>query len=326
MLSVIIPCFNCADYIKQCIDSIDYDNVEIIAINDGSSDNTLEILQDFENKKENFVLINQKNQGASSARNAGLKVAKGEYVVFIDSDDFFEKNALKTAHEVAIKQDLDLFCSPINFYTNNEKKLVKKINSQKELINKDEYFSLFFDCKNKVLPSIQGNLYKTKIIQENQISFLNDIFIADDVNFNAKFAYFTNKILLVQNPLVNYRIGENNLSKSFKFQHFVDVKKAVDDLDNFFKNKQLSKEQNLILSSFFLMLKYEAALILKPFSFEDYEKSHNFALSDINTATSNLGFQALSNKLKILIYLRKICGFRLYVFLINLYYKLRKIK
>tara|TARA_R110000868_G_scaffold96857_3_gene266393 strand:+ start:5560 stop:6543 length:984 start_codon:yes stop_codon:yes gene_type:complete len=112
-LSIIIPVYNTAEYLVRCLDSVFLqdlltDEYEVIVINDGSTDHSLEILIDYEKRYSNIILINQKNQGVSVARNQGLKIARGEYVTFIDSDDSLYENVLKSIVEKINEDKLDL--------------------------------------------------------------------------------------------------------------------------------------------------------------------------------------------------------------------------
>ena len=96
--SIIVPVYNVESYLAKCLDSIlcqSYKDYEIIAINDGSTDNSSKILKEYVDKYDNIIVINQENQGLSQARNNGVKEAKGEYIIFADSDDFIEKDLLK---------------------------------------------------------------------------------------------------------------------------------------------------------------------------------------------------------------------------------------
>lgn len=91
LISVIVPIYNSEKYLKRCIESIvkqKYDNIEIILINDGSTDNSLKIIEEFMKKDNRIVLINQENQGVSNSRNRGIEASKGKYIIFIDSDDY----------------------------------------------------------------------------------------------------------------------------------------------------------------------------------------------------------------------------------------------
>lgn len=109
--SLIIPAYNVEKYIKKCLDSVlnqTYNNYEIIIINDGSTDNTSKILESYKSNKK-IKLINQENKGLSSARNTGVSNAKGDYILFIDSDDFIEKELLETLNKTIKDEDLIRF-------------------------------------------------------------------------------------------------------------------------------------------------------------------------------------------------------------------------
>ena len=112
LFSIIVPIYNVEKYLARCIDSIldqDYANYEIILVNDGSTDNSLLIAEKYSKKYSNIILINKENGGLSDARNVGLDTAKGQYVIFLDSDDAIDKNALKTINcALENQEDIDV--------------------------------------------------------------------------------------------------------------------------------------------------------------------------------------------------------------------------
>jgi len=135
-ISVIIPAYNCEKYIKRCVESIEnqtYDNVEIIVVNDGSKDNTLKICNELSEKYSNIKIVDKENGGVSSARNEGIKVSIGEYIMFIDADDTLEKTALEKLlsnlnnnnYDIVlgnfdtIKQDETIVNDSVKFNSNN---------------------------------------------------------------------------------------------------------------------------------------------------------------------------------------------------------------
>lgn len=111
MYSVIIPVYNVEKYLDECLHSISSLNspdYEIIAVNDGSTDNSAAILNEWEKRLPNLVVINQENRGLSAARNTGLKFSKGEYIAFIDSDDYVDANAMHQLLETARHNNTDI--------------------------------------------------------------------------------------------------------------------------------------------------------------------------------------------------------------------------
>ena len=106
-ISVIVPVYNSEKYLKQCLDSIvgqTFKDIEIICVNDGSTDSSSQILAEYASKDDRFVIINQENGGAGKARNTGLDASRGKYLSFLDSDDFFESTMLEKAYK-KIEQD-----------------------------------------------------------------------------------------------------------------------------------------------------------------------------------------------------------------------------
>ena len=131
-ISVIIPIYNCEKYIKECLSSLikqTFKNFEIICINDGSNDDTLKILKKFEAKDERIIIFNQNNSGPGIARNIGMKKSKGEYLIFLDSDDIFKKTMLEELYIKIKENDSDVvICNSQNFEKKNGgKSFMKKI-------------------------------------------------------------------------------------------------------------------------------------------------------------------------------------------------------
>lgn len=110
-VSIIIPVYNTENYLKKCLDSVvnqTLEDIEIICINDGSTDRSLGILNDYAQKYSKIIVINQENKGVSEARNEGIEKASGEYIMFLDSDDYFQPQACETAYNSVNSSDYDL--------------------------------------------------------------------------------------------------------------------------------------------------------------------------------------------------------------------------
>ena len=136
-ISVIVPIFNASKSIKKCIESIinqTYKNIEIILINDGSEDNTLEIINDYKEKDERIKVINKANSGVANTRNVGIEIATGQYIMFVDSDDYIDVNYIYEMHNELVKNDSDVAVSGMTSCENNEKK-IKKIIYKNESCN-----------------------------------------------------------------------------------------------------------------------------------------------------------------------------------------------
>ena len=121
--SIIVPVYNVEKYLNRCLESIinqTYSNIEVIIVNDGSKDNSLKICERFKNKDERIILIDQVNCGVSIARNNGLKEASGDYVIFVDSDDWIEKDACEKISKILEKQKFDLIIMQYKKYKGNK--------------------------------------------------------------------------------------------------------------------------------------------------------------------------------------------------------------
>ena len=126
-ISIIIPVYNIEQYIKTCLDSLicqSFKDFEIICVNDGSTDNTLEILKEFKNKDKRIYIINQNNRGAEIARIVGMKESKGEYLMFLDSKDIFSNTMLEELYAKIKENNLEIIiCNSINFKILNDEKI-----------------------------------------------------------------------------------------------------------------------------------------------------------------------------------------------------------
>lgn len=123
-VSVIIPVYNAENYLKECLDSIlkqTLQEIEVICVNDGSSDGSLSILNEYVKEDSRLKIISQENQGAGSARNNGLKYAKGLFVIFLDCDDIFEHNMLEIMYSKAILLNLDVCVCRSDQFNNDTK-------------------------------------------------------------------------------------------------------------------------------------------------------------------------------------------------------------
>jgi len=128
LVSIIIPVYNVQDYLVRCLDSVvnqTYNNIEILIINDGSTDNSKEIIQDYKEKYSNIIFYDQTNAGQASARNKGIKECSGEYILFVDSDDWIELNCVEECVQALISSYSDLVIFDINTIKSNS--IIKQV-------------------------------------------------------------------------------------------------------------------------------------------------------------------------------------------------------
>ncbi|SEI98934.1 Glycosyl transferase family 2 [Kandleria vitulina] len=202
--SIIIPAYNSEEYLSECLDSITSQNFkqfEIIIIDDGSTDKTAFICDDYKKKFNNIKVIHQNNQGVSIARSNGVAIAKGEYLLFCDSDDLFQNEALENIYNIIMKTKVDVICFNM---TSNIKDLSKKETGKyysKFEIERDIFPYLLEDKYGKYFaPEVCGAAFKKNLYTENQvdkyrIEIGEDLACKKAVLFNANSLYIMDSIL-----------------------------------------------------------------------------------------------------------------------------------
>jgi glycosyltransferase EpsH len=210
-ISVIIPIYNSANYLSDCLNSIlnqTFKDIEIICINDGSTDNSENILREFIKKDKRIIIINQENKGAGSARNKGIEISKGEYISFIDADDMFHFKTLEIAYENIIKNYSDIV--QFGYINNFNNKIDTKINHKI-----DSYKITNFEMTMSWCCVTWKRLWKASIIKKYNITF-GTIKSGQDNVFNAKIFPFLDKIKIIDLKLVYHRNVRGSLSSHVK--------------------------------------------------------------------------------------------------------------
>jgi len=208
LLSVIIPVYNVEPYLEQCLDSVvnqTYKDLEIICINDGSTDNSLKILEKYQKKDSRIKLINQKNKGLSGARNAGLDVAKGEYIAFVDSDDYLELNAYEEAMKVMLTdKNVDLVEFRTNTFADNNDTV---LNNRANFANK-RLFDTF--SMNMHTGYVWNKIYKRLLLEKYKIKFIPKL-LYEDAFFSYAYVLVSKHSVFINKQGYNYRKRYNSI-------------------------------------------------------------------------------------------------------------------
>lgn len=212
-ISIIIPVYNVEKYLRECLNSIvnqTFKNIEVICINDGSTDRSLEILREYEQKDDRFVVISQENKGVSAARNTGIDRAKGEYIMFVDSDDWIANNACERVYNTAKAKNCDiLLFSHYKFtnysYTSDGRLLDLYIASQGQCITFEQFseFIILSPCES------WGKLYRTDFIKQNKLQFPMQIQFGEDRVFYLEACIKAKSICVLFEHLYYYRFDSN---------------------------------------------------------------------------------------------------------------------
>lgn len=224
-LTVVVPIYNSEKYIKRALDSIVdqtiFDELEVILVDDGSIDDSKEIYTQFVKEHENIMVIQKENGGVSSARNAGIKEATGEYICFIDSDDTINADYCEYIYRSIIVSDVDIVCVNTNCYSGDKMATINK-NKKRELVNgKDELLKKFF-MGGTVTNSPFSKIFKTQ--QVKAIGFAEGKRIGEDMFFVYQYLARCEKALLDYGYAgYNYYKNDGSAMNSCFSKKFFDV-------------------------------------------------------------------------------------------------------
>lgn len=213
IVSVIIPIYQAEKYIKRCVFSVinqTYKDVEILLIDDGSTDNSLNICNELAQEDSRIRVLHQENSGVATARNRGIDCASGEYIFFLDSDDWIEKETLyelKTAMEDS-SSDI-CFCGFCYVNEGDDRKRISSSSAENEIhtFMNEKFWELYWDT---ILFNIGTKLYKSKIIEEANIRFHTDMVVYEDVQFCMEYIEHTKKVRVMWQEFYNYFVGNND--------------------------------------------------------------------------------------------------------------------
>lgn len=252
LVSIIIPIYNVEQYLEKCINSVlkqDYDNIEIILVNDGSPDRSFEICKKYKGKDNRVIVIDKPNGGVSSARNAGLEKATGEYVIFIDADDWLDNDFV--SYMVKLAQDnmcdfaLSLNCYKTDNEINNEEDYVS-------IITPAESAALMLSMRLEV--GCWNKIYKKSVIDDNNLRFNEKLFFGEGLFFITMFAQLANKTAVGQKRVYHYRQDNyTSATKKYDYKKFVNGEKSLDLINKSlkFRDEKVIEQLNIHYYLFF---------------------------------------------------------------------------
>lgn len=227
-VSIIVPVYNVEKYLEKCLDSLlnqTLKDIEIICINDGSSDNSLLILENYSRKDNRIKIIDKENEGQAIARNIGLKMATGDYIGFVDSDDWVDLDYFEKLYDTAEKYDCDIACAGFKRCRKNRNSIKKKYT--KELV--------FITANDKVradnLPNdnyVWNKLYKRDAWVNNNFEFQKGRYF-EDIALVIKLLHKMGKMVTVPKIYYNYRVNPNSTVTNQSIKHKVDYDWAAQE-------------------------------------------------------------------------------------------------
>lgn len=213
-VSVIVPVYNAEEYLEDCISSIVHQtlqDIEIICVNDGSTDNSINILNRFSQYDKRIKIINQENAGAGAARNNGVKIAQGEYIGFIDSDDYIELDMYDTMYRRAISDDSDLVIDGSVFIPKDTIHFFTDASTMYLMENKPFSASKYPVILNSCF--VWNRIYKTGFYNKYHFTIPENRKFAEDLLFCTQTSVLASKISLISKPLYHYNIRDNSLTR-----------------------------------------------------------------------------------------------------------------
>lgn len=228
-ITVIIPVYNVQDYIERCIKSIKdqtYKQYECIIVDDGSKDNSKQLIQDIIQSDARFKYLYQKNSGPSVARNSGMKEASGEFLVFVDADDYVANNYLEKLYQ-NIKKEKDLVCCAYLDISKNGKVFINDFSVNN--FSKENLVECVMKGTGGVL---WGKIFKTNIIKNNEIKFDEKLFMSEDMIFILEYLKYVKKWDVTNEALYCYnRLNETGISRNINYTYISNYVKLNKELE-----------------------------------------------------------------------------------------------
>ena len=265
-VSVIVPVYNTELYLERCLNSIlnqTFKDIELIIVNDNSNDNSHKIIETFINENNNIKYIdNKENKGVSNCRNEAIKISSGEYILFIDSDDYLDENMIETMYNEASNNDLDIaMCGYFVDYEDG--------NTQNRIINLDEnriysgyeILSEILHHKNGVTGHSWNKLIKASILKENNIQYPEHMKIYEDIAFLSRLFPYCKRIKNIKKIFYHYIQRNNSSIKIIDDSIILDTEEIV----------KIVKEN---ITNLNLMSKFRdeyCAFVMRMFSVESYK-------------------------------------------------------
>lgn len=242
--SVIIPVYNSEKTLKRCLDSLlgqRREDVEVILINDGSSDRSGEIIRAYSNKYPNIRTVTQENSGVSAARNRGLDEAAGTYITFVDSDDYVSDDYFRVMDEAGEKENSDLivFAKDIAGQGIDERDLYKKMCSAESMQEKRKIL-----LSSRIIFQPPYKRFKREIIEKRHLRFIKDMYVGEDFNFCFAYMLECKSIRIKYRKIYFIDVSENNsLSRKYRSDIDTQLQWEIKEAAKTLKNSRLSIDE-----------------------------------------------------------------------------------
>lgn len=282
-LSIIVPVYNVEKYLDKCLERIlnsTYKDFELIVINDGTKDNSEQIITkylDNEKYKDKITYISKENSGLSDTRNLGMSKAKGEYIAFVDSDDYIQTTMYETMMNKALEKNYDIVACDVKLvYEDSDKEKIISSAYEKNLFNKDEIKQTMLTY----YPVVWNKIYKKSLLEG--IEFSKGVWY-EDMEFNLKVYPRINSIGVVKEPLYNYLQRGNSITYTYNDKLY-DIITNMDTVIKYYKAQGIYEEYKEELE--YLYLRYAYATFPKRLAKckdkKKYKEGIDFAINKVH--------------------------------------------
>ena len=266
MISIIVPVYNVEKYLERCLDSLvnqTYKNIEIICVNDGSTDHSLDILNEYANKDKRIIIVNNKNRGISDSRNKGIAKATGEYIMFVDSDDWIDLETCQKSLDAMVKYSVDVVMW--SYVREYDDRSLPKIIFDKDIYfdekdTKEKIYRRFFGLLEEELMqpenadsivTVWGKLYKSELILNNNIKFIDtkEIGTCEDGLFNIEVFKYVKNLYFIKQYLYHYRKINTSFTSGYKSDLYNRWNNLYAMMENHIQKNNLDKSFQLALSN-----------------------------------------------------------------------------
>jgi glycosyltransferase involved in cell wall biosynthesis len=246
-VSIIIPAYNTAEYLRQCLDSAinqTLKEIEIIIIDDASTDDTLEIIREYGQRDGRIrVIAFEENRGNGFGRNEAMRQATGTYLMFLDSDDWLDENAVEIIYRKAMTQVFDVVMyGHLSHHTDSRKNITFQLVCQPTLADNDPDFFKYWMQQRKGLSCMPWQyLVAKKLVMSNEILFSEGIYF-EDVIFTIMVAYYAKSVAVLKLPLYNYRRREGSITTSASKKKIADMFTSLGIVKEFLEAEGIFKQ------------------------------------------------------------------------------------
>ncbi|MCB2293951.1 glycosyltransferase [Clostridium algoriphilum] len=273
-VSLIIPVYNVEDYIEKCLRSVlsqTLKDIEIIIVNDGSTDQSMKIVGSFEDEHSNIHIINKKNGGLSSARNRGLKVASGKYVAFIDSDDYIDETMLQQLYNSAEANNLDIVSCDLTKVDLSGKVLGIEKNTLKYDHTYDKHEVIGEYLLNNIPSYAWNKLYKKELFDKYEITYPEGR-LYEDIKPTFELLSKAVKVGFIDKPLYFYVQRGGAITKVPSFKAGFDIIKTIDDIKSSLEESKLYYKYEEVFQNFSLKYVFLANVLFYKWYFKTKDK------------------------------------------------------